>query len=205
MMLPGELRLRGLRNRIRILPCTSRCLGPEIFCALPAHKQLMGSLAECDWSASKTESDLRALRDYAQYEAGGRRCGRTARSKMFGRRLRAGRLPIGIDVEEMKALAAEAESDEEVRRLADSVSSRQLIIGVDRLDYSKGILNRIDAVGELLTSRPDYRKPHHLRADRRTLADRCRPLQESSGARSKARRAASTASMPRSTGCRSAI
>jgi trehalose 6-phosphate synthase len=76
---------------------------------------------------------------------------------MFGRRLRAGAFPIGIDVEEMKALAAEAESDEEVRRLADSISGRQLIIGVDRLDYSKGILNRIDAVGELLSTRPDYR------------------------------------------------
>jgi trehalose 6-phosphate synthase len=76
---------------------------------------------------------------------------------MFGRRLQAGVFPIGIDVEEMQSLAKAAETDDDTRRLADSLSGRQLIIGVDRLDYSKGILNRIDAVGELLSSRPDYR------------------------------------------------
>ena len=155
MALPGELRLRGLRNRIGFflhIPLP----GPEIFCALPAHKQLMGSLAEADLVGFQTDSDLRAFRDYALYESGG-----SVRAdgaiEMFGRTLRAGVFPIGIDVEEMKNLAAEAENDDEVRRLADSISSRQLIIGVDRLDYSIGILNRIDAVGELLTTRPDYR------------------------------------------------
>jgi trehalose 6-phosphate synthase len=116
----------------------------------------MGSLAEADLVGFQTDSDLRAFRDYALYESGG-----SVRAdgaiEMFGRTLRAGVFPIGIDVEEMKNLAAEAENDDEVRRLADSISSRQLIIGVDRLDYSKGILNRIDAVGELLTTRPDYR------------------------------------------------
>ena len=90
--------------------------GPEIFCALPAHKQLMGSLAECDLVGFQTESDLRAFRDYALYEAGG-----SVRSdgaiEMFGRRLRAGVFPIGIDLEEMKSLAVEAEGDEEVRRV----------------------------------------------------------------------------------------
>ena len=155
MMLPGELRLRGLRNRIGFflhIPLP----GPEILAALPAHRQLMNSLAQADLVGFQTESDLRAFRDYAIYEAGGA-MGADGRIEMFGRKLRAGVFPIGIDVKELTDLAREAEQDEETRRLADSVDGRQLIIGVDRLDYSKGILNRIDAVGELLTSRPDYR------------------------------------------------
>ncbi|HVZ02996.1 MAG TPA: trehalose-6-phosphate synthase [Dongiaceae bacterium] len=155
MALPGELRARGLQNRIGFflhIPLP----GPEILCALPAHRLLMRSLAQADLVGFQTESDLRAFRDYALHEAGG-----SVRAdgalEMFGRRLHAGVFPIGIDVEEMQELAAEAEHEPETRRLADSLSGRQLIIGVDRLDYSKGILNRIEAVGQLLTSHPDYR------------------------------------------------
>jgi trehalose 6-phosphate synthase len=155
MALPGELRLRGLKNRIGFflhIPLP----GPEILCALPAHRQLMGSLAECDLVGFQTDSDLRAFRDYAVYEAGGK-ADDDGTIEMFGRRLRAGVFPIGIDVEEMETLAKQAEDDEDTRRLVESIAGRQLIIGVDRLDYSKGILGRINAVGELLSSRPDYR------------------------------------------------
>jgi trehalose 6-phosphate synthase len=155
MALPGELRLRGLKNRIGFflhIPLP----GPEILCALPAHQQLMRSLAEADLVGFQTESDLRAFRDYAVHEAGGSE-GSDGSLEMFGHHVHAGVFPIGIDVDEMQELADEAETEEETRRLADSLSGRQLVIGVDRLDYSKGILNRIDAVGELLSSRPDYR------------------------------------------------
>jgi len=155
MMLPAELRLRGLRNRIGFflhIPLP----GPELFCILPAHRQLMGSLAQCDLVGFQTESDLRAFRDYALYEAGGQ-VRPDGTIEMFGRRLHSGVFPIGIDVEELESLAGEAETDDEARRLADSIAGRQLIIGVDRLDYSKGILERINAIGELLSSRPDYR------------------------------------------------
>jgi trehalose 6-phosphate synthase len=155
MALPGELRLRGLKNRIGFflhIPLP----GPEILCALPAHRQLMTSLAECDLVGFQTDSDLRAFRDYAVHEAGGKADSNNV-IEMFGRRLSAGVFPIGIDVEEMETLAKQAEDDEDTRRLVESIADRQLIIGVDRLDYSKGILGRIDAIGELLATRPDYR------------------------------------------------
>jgi trehalose 6-phosphate synthase len=155
MALPGELRARGLKNQIGFflhIPLP----GPEIFCALPAHGILMRSLAQADLVGFQTEPDLRAFREYAIYEAGGTELP-DGRLEMFGRTLRAGVFPIGIDVEEMQELAAEAEHEDETRRLADSLSGRQLVIGVDRLDYSKGILNRIEAVGQLLSSHPDYR------------------------------------------------
>jgi trehalose 6-phosphate synthase len=154
MALPGELRARGLKNRIGFflhIPLP----GPEIFCALPAHGLLMRSLAQCDLVGFQTEPDLRAFRDYALYEAGGNL--RNGTIEMFDRSLRAGAFPIGIDVDEMQELASEAEHEEETRRLVDSLSGRQLLIGVDRLDYSKGILGRIEAVGELLSSHADYR------------------------------------------------
>jgi trehalose 6-phosphate synthase len=155
MALPGALRKRGLKNRIGFflhIPLP----GPEILCALPAHRLLMTSLAGADLVGFQTQADLRAFRDYAVHEAGGAER-QDGTIEMFGRRLRAGVFPIGIDVEEFESLAQEAAAEEETRRLVESLNGRQLIIGVDRLDYSKGILSRIDAMGELLSARPDYK------------------------------------------------
>ena len=155
LALPGELRLRGLKNRIGFflhIPLP----GPEIFCALPAHRLLMRSLAQVDLIGFQTGNDLLRFRDYATTELSATQTGQTT-LRFAGHRVQIGVFPIGIDVEEMQGLAEEAEGEEETRRLVESVAGRQLIIGVDRLDYSKGILNRIDAVGELLASRPDYR------------------------------------------------
>ena len=155
MALPGELRKRGLQNRIGFflhIPLP----GPEILCALPGHRLLMRSLAQADLLGFQTEPDLRAFRDYALHEAS--ESERPDGSlELFGHRLTAGVFPIGIDVDEMEELADAAEQEEETRRLVDSLSGRHLIIGVDRLDYSKGILNRIDAVGELLSLQPEYK------------------------------------------------
>jgi trehalose 6-phosphate synthase len=63
----------------------------------------------------------------------------------FGRRFRAAAFPIGIDTPGFRELAEQGERNAIVRRTAASLEGKQLIIGVDRLDYSKGIGERIDA------------------------------------------------------------
>lgn len=72
-----------------------------------------------------------------------------------GRRVAAGAFPIGIDARAFRALALGAESQECGRELADKLGGRRLLIGIDRLDYSKGILNRLRAFEALLARRPD--------------------------------------------------
>jgi trehalose 6-phosphate synthase len=68
--------------------------------------------------------------------------------------------PIGIDAQEFAVCAQRAAADPEVRRLRTSLGTSQLIIGVDRIDYSKGLMQRIQAIDCLLIRYP--RLKHRL-------------------------------------------
>jgi trehalose 6-phosphate synthase len=62
--------------------------------------------------------------------------------------------PIGIDVEKFALQAAKAVSHPDVSRLRRSLNGEKLAIGVDRLDYSKGLINRINAFDRMWTLQP---------------------------------------------------
>ena len=62
--------------------------------------------------------------------------------------------PIGIDPEKFAQQAAKAISHPDVSRLRRSLNGEKLAIGVDRLDYSKGLVNRISAFDRMWTLQP---------------------------------------------------
>ena len=64
--------------------------------------------------------------------------------------------PIGIDAEKFAQQAAKAVTHPDVSRLRRSLIGEKLAIGVDRLDYSKGLINRINAFDRLWTTEPDF-------------------------------------------------
>src|SRR6202021_1720979 len=66
--------------------------------------------------------------------------------------------PIGINVDEFAARAARAAARPDVARLRLSLQSSKLVLGVDRLDYSKGIANRIRAVDRMLAAEPEAKR-----------------------------------------------
>lgn len=66
--------------------------------------------------------------------------------------------PVGIDGAAFRDHAQRAASGKNCRRLVDSLVGRSLIIGVDRLDYSKGLPNRFEAFNRLLTRFPEHRQ-----------------------------------------------
>jgi trehalose 6-phosphate synthase len=71
---------------------------------------------------------------------------------------RLGTFPIGIDAEDFAAHAEAGSGDPEVRRLCDSLTESRLVIGVDRVDYSKGLSLRIRAFDRLLTRYPGLKR-----------------------------------------------
>ena len=75
----------------------------------------------------------------------------------FGRRFRVGVFPIGIDTPAFRQMAEAADRNALVRRMAKSLEGKHLIIGVDRLDYSKGIAQRIDAFSCFLENDGSFR------------------------------------------------
>ena len=63
--------------------------------------------------------------------------------------------PIGIDVEEIQRLSRLDESQEAYETLRETYAQRRLLVGVDRLDYSKGLPQRLRAFRELLARYPE--------------------------------------------------
>ncbi len=74
-----------------------------------------------------------------------------------GRQIRAVAHPISIDVEEFGALAIDEETERELADLKEQFAGRKVLLGVDRLDYTKGIRHRLQSIELLLERRPDLR------------------------------------------------
>jgi trehalose 6-phosphate synthase len=128
----------------------------ELMRHLPNHRELFAALCAYDLIGFQTGSDLQSFRDYLLRMAGGEDLGGGA-FRCFGRVFRAAVFPVGIDVEAIAAQAAAAETSRHFRRLRDSMRDRSLIIGVDRLDYSKGLPDRFAAYAHLLEQYPQAR------------------------------------------------
>jgi trehalose 6-phosphate synthase len=70
--------------------------------------------------------------------------------------------PIGIDAQAFAQEAERAASDKLVQRVASSLAGRALAIGVDRMDYSKGLPHRFEAYARLLEKHPEHRRRVHF-------------------------------------------
>jgi len=149
------LRERGHKNRIGFfihVPCPP----PEILTALPNHEQLIPALCHYDVVGFQTETDATNFSRYLANEAGLKRV--DGDSFAFGDRLvQVGVFPVGVETEALSRLARRAVESAFVREVLDSLSGRAMIIGVDRLDYTKGIPERMDAFERFLAKFPDWR------------------------------------------------
>jgi trehalose 6-phosphate synthase len=128
----------------------------EMLRVLPNHPDLIKSLFAYDLIGFQTQSDLDGFRDYVLRWAGGEEIA-IGLFRAFGRIVRAQVFPIGIDVATVSAQAAAADGSRHLRRLQNSLSNRALMIGVDRLDYSKGLAARLQAYSHFLETYPQVR------------------------------------------------
>ncbi|KWF91239.1 trehalose-6-phosphate synthase [Burkholderia diffusa] len=151
------LRAAGVQNRIGFflhIPFPAA----QVLVNVPPHRELVESLCAFDLLGFQTEPDLRAFCDYIEFEAGGEvaREGRTMRVSAFGNTLRAAAYPIGVYPDEIASLAQAGEHGK-AARMATSLRGRQLIMSVDRLDYSKGLVERFRAFEKLLEHQASIR------------------------------------------------
>lgn len=155
MPLARFLRERGHRNRMGFflhIPLPP----PEILHALPRHADVVGALTDFDLVGFQTPNDRDNFARYLQ-EAGG--IGRMGNSQfdINGRRVQLGAFPVGIDTGTMMKAARRASSSRFVRELKGSLGNAAMLVGVDRLDYSKGIAGRLDAYERFLAENPEWR------------------------------------------------
>jgi trehalose 6-phosphate synthase len=133
---------------------------PSMLEAMPVGRELVADLCAYDVVGFQTEEHARDFRDCAQ-----RLLGATVegdRVRLNGRTMRAFADPIGIDAVSFAQEAERAASDKLVQRLAGSLAGRALAIGVDRMDYSKGLPHRFEAYARLLEKHPEHRRRVHF-------------------------------------------
>jgi trehalose 6-phosphate synthase len=75
-----------------------------------------------------------------------------------GRRVRTSATPISIDVDEFGQIATSQETQRELDELHEQFAGRRVLLGVDRLDYTKGVRHRLQAIELLLERREDLRR-----------------------------------------------
>jgi trehalose 6-phosphate synthase len=127
----------------------------DVLRALPPYLHILRSLAAYDVVGFQTQRDLFSFEESVeQSELAGDVRGE-GWIEACGRRFRAGAFPIGIDVEACESLAMENLDHPQVQRLVNSLERRALMIGVDRLDYSKGLELRFRAYERLLSDYPN--------------------------------------------------
>jgi len=153
--LAKELRARGHDNPIGFflhIPCPP----PDILQALPQHAETLGALSYYDLVGVQTEQDADNLGRYFENPGGGSR--RSSGVFEFnGRRVQVGAFPVGIATAIYARVARSAVKSRFAEELRESLGRRRLILGVDRLDYSKGIPHRIQAFGHFLDNHPAWR------------------------------------------------
>ncbi|MCY7318866.1 MAG: trehalose-6-phosphate synthase [Ramlibacter sp.] len=154
--LAAELRALGCTNRIGFflhIPLPP----PLILAAIPGHDWLIRALFSYDVLGFQSNVDLGHFTAYAQSEAHAQHLGE-GRWRAFNRSVQASAFPIGIDVQEFEALTQAQEGRDMYERMKNEYSRRKLLVGVDRLDYSKGLPHRMRAFRELLDKYPETRK-----------------------------------------------
>jgi trehalose 6-phosphate synthase len=128
----------------------------ELLRVLPNHHDIAKWLCAYDLVGFQTQSDLDGFRDYLLRWAGGEEL-ESGVLRAFGRIVRAQVFPIGIDVATVAGQAKAADQARHIPRLRHSLGNRSLMIGVDRLDYSKGLPARFEAYSHLLETHPETR------------------------------------------------
>ena len=144
----------GLRNRIGFFLHTP-FPAEGILRTVPPHRDLAGALCEYDLVGFQTRGDAQAFLDYAQRRLGLALESDTLRAPSGP--VRVGHYPIGILPDDIQSKSKARSRSKLVATLKQGLQERKLIISVDRLDYSKGMVERFNAFERLLESRPAHR------------------------------------------------
>jgi trehalose 6-phosphate synthase len=156
------LRRRGHSNRIGFflhVPFPP----PEIITSLPNHEQLIPLLMQYDLVGFQTEGDADNFVRYLMSECNQGRemrifevSGRNTTISVRGQQTRIGHFPVSIEARAFQRLARRTVRSPLVKELVASLDGRLLVIGVDRLDYSKGLIQRFDAVDQFLANHQEW-------------------------------------------------
>jgi len=153
--LASELRRLGVGQKIGFflhIPFPS----PDVLAAAPEHDSLVESLFDYDLIGLQTHTDVGNFGRFV-FEAANGTVLADGRLQLGGKTVLVKSFPIGIDADAFRAMARTEEADERIQKLQRRAVASTFIIGVDRLDYTKGIPERFRAFQRLVETHEEYR------------------------------------------------
>src|SRR5271166_3765071 len=153
LCLAEALRAEGKTNRMGLFLHTP-FPAPQVLMTVPAHEELVRAMCHYDLLGFQTEADRAAFADYVERWAGGTALAER-RLSAFGRTVHAEVYPIGVHVEEIRAQAETPTNRRTATRMRATLLDN-LILSVDRLDYSKGLRQRFGSFERFLQDFPAW-------------------------------------------------
>lgn len=154
--LGSELRKHGCKNRLGLflhIPWPPR----RLLSSLPKAEELVRTLFAYDLIGFHTDEWREAFTEYVTQQLGALPDGEDSIS-LDGRTIRLITCPIGIDTPSFVEMARSPAARLSCRQMRDSANGREMIVGVDRLDYSKGLEERFLGYERFLLEHPEQRK-----------------------------------------------
>ena len=127
---------------------------PEVFRAIPEHEWITRAMCAYDVIGFQSEQDRQNFIRHLIEDNGGEDLG-DGRIRAFDRTVKVAAYPIGIDAEGFEAAGDTEEASIAAEKIGRFLGNRSLVIGVDRMDYSKGLPERFEAVGQLFDDHPE--------------------------------------------------
>ncbi len=158
--LGGNLRMLGAHNRLGFflhIPFPP----PEVLLAVPEHVWLVSSLCAYDVVGFQTKADQQNFSRFVCGVLGGEAVSENS-LRVAGKIVTAVVHPAGIDTESFSEMARSRRSALQIAHLRRAGEPRVNIIGVDRLDYTKGLPERLRSFRRLLELYPQNRKATSL-------------------------------------------
>ncbi len=156
MPLASALRARGVANPIGFflhIPFAA----PDVLGAAPEVAALVRDLLAADLIGFQTDNDMANFTAAAHGFAGATRLHGGA-LQFGGRRIKLGVFPVEIEAQSFARTAARTVHGHGAERLRRSLDGQKLVLGIDRLDPTKGLIQRIAGFRYLLETRPDLRR-----------------------------------------------
>jgi trehalose 6-phosphate synthase len=160
----------------------------EVLRALPVYGELLQAMLAYDVLGFQTETDRDAFRGAVSYVWGEQVLSGGNTVSVGGRRVVTEVYPIGVDVDSIQRESVESLSTDTCKRMLAGLLGRRLMIGVDRLDYSKGLVERFKAYERFLETHPENQNRVTFmqiaplsRADVRAYAEIRRDLEQTTG------------------------
>jgi len=171
-MVPG--RLRELRPDLKIAFFHHTYFpSADIFNVVPWRREILGSLLSCDYIGfhipRQVENFVDVVRGAMPAEVMAREscaprfltygCAvgmdtMTTRLRIADRDIGLGAHPVGTDMGRIRSILAKPSVRNQLEKLRREISPRKLVLSIERLDYTKGTLEKLDAFERLLEAQP---------------------------------------------------